>query len=69
MRASVIRPRSETITILSSEKRSRSFCTWAFRVVGSAVLPSNTSTATGHPSRLQSRPKTIWTLPLFLSLE
>src|SRR3984885_9499818 len=30
-------------------KRVRSLVIWAASVIGSAVLPSNTSTATGHP--------------------
>ena len=69
MRALVSRPRSPTMIMRSSEKRSLSFCTWALNVPGSAVLPSKTSTATGHPSRLQSSAKTIWGLPGLPSLE
>ena len=42
--------------IPASGRVSLSFCTWEARVIGSAVSPSNTSTAIGQPSRLQSRP-------------
>jgi hypothetical protein len=59
IRAAVIMPRSPTSTTRLSWKRWRSFSIWAASVVGSAVLPSNTSTATGQPSAAHSRPKTI----------
>ena len=51
MRASVSIPRSPTSTTRERAKRWRSFSMWTPTVLGSAVLPSNTSTATGHPSR------------------
>ncbi len=38
---------------------SRNVWIWAPNVRGSAVLPSNTSTATGRPSRSHSKAKTI----------
>ena len=38
-------------------------------VLGSAVFPSNTSTATGHPARLHKSPKTIYNLSFFPSRE
>ena len=50
MRAWVIMPRSPTSTTWSSAKRCLSFSIWAASVIGSAVLPSNTSIATGQPS-------------------
>jgi hypothetical protein len=56
MRAWVIMPRSLTRTTWSRWKRYLSLVTCAARVIGSAVLPSNTSMATGQPSGAQSRP-------------
>ena len=46
-----------------SPKRVRSLSICAPRVAGSAVSPAKTSTATGQPSALHSRPKTICALP------
>jgi hypothetical protein len=40
-------------------KRSLSLATCTATVDGSAVLPENTSTATGQPLAAQIRPKTI----------
>ena len=62
IRASVIMPRSPTSTTRESLKRWRSFLIWDPSVLGSAVFPSNTSTATGHPARLHKSQKTIWFL-------
>ena len=59
MCASVSIPRSPTSTTRSRAKRRRSLSSYAPTVRGSAVLPSKTSTATGHPSRLHSSPNTI----------
>jgi hypothetical protein len=56
MRASVIMPRSPTSTTRSRPKRCFSFSICGASVVGSPVLPSNTSIATGQPSGAQSRP-------------
>jgi hypothetical protein len=56
IRALVNIPRSPTSTTRSSAKRCFNLTIWAASVAGSAVLPSNTSTATGKPSRVQSRP-------------
>jgi hypothetical protein len=69
IRASVIMPRSPTSTTRESLKRWRSFSIWAPSVLGSAVFPSNTSIATGHPARLHKRPKTICNLSFFPSRE
>jgi len=44
-----IMPRSPTITMRSIPKSSRSLCTAGMKVRLSAVLPSCTDTATGHP--------------------
>ena len=49
-------PRSPTSTTRLMPKRSLSFSTCELSVAGSAVLPSNTSTATGSPSRVHSSP-------------
>ena len=67
MRAAVSIPRSPTSTTRASPKRCRSFATWLATVRGSLVDPSNTSTATGQPAPVHSRPKTICKLPFFLS--
>ena len=40
--------------------------TWLATVSGSAVEPSKTSTATGQPSAVHSRPKTICSVPFFV---
>ena len=56
MRAEVIMPRSPTSTRRLMPKRSFTFSICALKVDGSAVLPSNTSTAIGSPSRVQSSP-------------
>ena len=69
MRASVSSPLSPTRTTRDSEKRPASFSTWEATAPGSAVLPSNTSAATGQPSRSQSRAKTICSLPRLPSRE
>ena len=65
MRASVIMPSPDLIrgspmsTTRLRWKHCLSLATWLATVVGSAVLPSKTSTATGQPSPAHSRPKTI----------
>ena len=69
MRALVSMPRSPTNTNRCRPKRSRSLSTCAATVLGSAVLPGNTSTATGQPSALVSKPQTICGLPLRSSRE
>src|SRR6201999_2259724 len=56
IRAEVSMPRSPTSTTRERPKRCLSLLTWLVSVAGSAVLPSNTSTATGSPSRVHSRP-------------
>jgi hypothetical protein len=53
IRASVIMPRSPTRTTRRKPKRWRSLSIWVLSVLGSAVLPANTSTAIGQPSRAQ----------------
>jgi hypothetical protein len=58
MRALVSRPRSPTITTRCSWKRCFSLSICTDNVSGSAVLPSNTSTATGQPSAAHIRPMT-----------
>jgi hypothetical protein len=63
----VIMPRSPTRTMRLKPKRSLSLSTCVLSVVGSPVLPSNTSTATGQPVAEHSRPNTICSLPDFLS--
>jgi hypothetical protein len=68
MRALVSMPRSPTSINRCRPKRSRSLRTCAATVLGSAVLPGNTSTAMGHPSALVSKPQTIG-LPLRSSRE
>ena len=57
--ALVIMPRSPTSTTRFSSKRPFSLSICAASVFGSAVSPSNTSTATGQPSAAHSTPKTI----------
>src|SRR5215831_11414798 len=47
MRASVSNPRSPTRTTRDKPKRCRSLSICGAKVMGSAVLPSHTSTATG----------------------
>ena len=69
MRALVIMPRSPINTISERPNRWRSLLTWVATVLGSEVLPANTSTATGHPEALVSRPKTICSLPDLSSRE
>jgi hypothetical protein len=59
MRALVSTPRSPTITTRCSLKRCFNLSICADSVTGSAVLPSNTSTATGQPSAVHIRPMTI----------
>src|SRR6516165_1590264 len=49
-------------TLAPQVQKVRTFCTCGASVVGSPVLPSNTSTATGHPSALHRSPKTICSL-------
>ena len=63
MRAEVGMPRSPTITTSAMRKWFLSLSTWAATVMGSARLPSKTSTATGQPSRLVSSPNSIWGRP------
>ena len=55
-RAAVSMPRSPTSTTRVSPNRSLTLLTWVATVVGSPVLPSNTSMATGTPSLLVSSP-------------
>ena len=69
MRASVNIPRSPTSTTLENPKRRLSLSTCAPTVAGSAVLPSNTSTATGRPSASHSSPNSICSLPRLPSRE
>ena len=63
MRAVVSMPLSPTSAILSIRNRFRTRADWLDTVVGSAVLPTNTSTATGHPSRAHSSPMVICFFP------
>jgi hypothetical protein len=56
IRSEVIMPRSPTSTTRLMLKRSLSFWTCEVSVAGSAVLPSNTSTATDSASRVHSSP-------------
>ena len=56
MRALVSIPRSPTIATWARANRSFSLATWELTVVGSPVLPLNTSTATGMPSLEVSSP-------------
>jgi hypothetical protein len=56
MRALVIMPRSPTSTTRDRPKRCLSLSIWVASVIGSAVLPSNTSTATGPPSAAHNKP-------------
>jgi hypothetical protein len=69
IRAEVIMPRSPTITTSVSPKRSRTVAAAAMNAVGSAVLPANTSTATGRPSGSQVSPYSIWSRPVLPSRE
>ena len=55
-RAAVSMPRSPTRTTRVIPNRSLTLPTWLATVVGSPVLPLNTSMATGMPSLLVSRP-------------
>ena len=55
-RAAVSMPRSPTSTTLVMANRSLTLVTWLFTVVGSPVLPLNTSIATGMPSGEVSSP-------------
>src|SRR5215472_587212 len=50
-------------------KRCLSLSTYAASVIGSAVLPANTLTATGQPPAAHSRPETICSLPFLASRE
>jgi len=59
IRALVSTPRSPTITTRCSLKRCFSLSICGDSVIGSAVLPPNTSTATGQPSAAHIRPMTI----------
>ncbi len=52
-------PRSPTSTTRERPKRVLSLLTWAASVIGSAVLPSNTSMATGSPSRVHGDDTTV----------
>ena len=61
MRAEVSAPISHQDHAGEAEAEA-SLSTWQATVFGSLVLPSKTSTATGHPSGEQSSPKTIWSL-------
>ncbi len=64
-RAEVSMPRSPTITTRLRPKRWRTLSSCGPSVVGSPVLPSKTSTATGQPSRhRKTEPKTICNLSL-----
>ena len=55
-RAAVSMPRSPTSTTLVIPNRSLTLVTWAATVLGSPVLPANTSMATGMPSGEVSSP-------------
>ena len=63
MRAAVSMPRSPTSTTRCKPKRVRIFSTWQATVLGSDVEPSKTSTASGQPSAVHNRPKTICNVP------
>src|SRR6202040_2756046 len=54
-------------TTRDKPKRSLSLSICADNVIGSAVLPSNTSPATGQPSAAHSRPQAICSLPFLPS--
>ena len=69
MRASVNIPRSPTNTTFENPKRRRSLSICAPTVAGSAVLPWNTSTATGRPSASHNSPNSICNLPRLPSRE
>ena len=69
IRAEVIMPRSPTMIICSMPNVPRTACTASGNVFGSPVLPAKTRTATGRPSRLVSRPYSIWALPRLPSRE
>ena len=69
MRAAVSMPRSPTRISRSRPKRWRTFVRTAVSVFGSPVLPSNTSTATGHPAAFVSTPNTICSLSRLPSRE
>ena len=56
--AEVIIPRPPTGTTRRRPNRSRTFSTCAESIFGSAVFPSNPSTATGHPSSEPGTPNT-----------
>src|SRR6266568_4310167 len=66
--AAVSIPRSPTRTTVVRPNRSLSLPTCAATVLGSPVLPLNTSIATGMPSLLVSSPYTIWSRPRTPSL-
>ena len=67
MRAVVSMPRWPTSAMRLMPKRWRMRCTCAATVAGSAVLPANTSTASGQPSAAHSGANTICCLPRLLS--
>jgi hypothetical protein len=62
-RAVVIMPRSPISTTRSIPKRCLSLLIWLASVEGSPTLPSNTSTAIGHPSAVHNSPNTICSFP------
>ena len=69
IRACVIIPRSPTKVTSVRPKRSRTAAVAAMNAVGSAVLPANTSTATGRPSASARIPYSICGLPRLPSRE
>jgi len=62
IRAWVSIPRPPTRTTFEREKRWRTVAICEASVVGSAVLPGNASTDTGHPSRSHNRLNSICSL-------
>jgi len=69
MRAEVSMPRSPTQAIAEMPNRSLTLLTWEATVLGSPVLPANTSTQMGTPSAVQTSPKTICGSSCLLSRE
>ena len=69
MRASVSIARSPTSTTRASPKRSLSFSICTPTVIGSTVLPWNTSTATGAPWASHNSPNSICSLERLPSRE
>ena len=69
IRALVIIPRSPTMTASVMPNFSRSISTASMKAVGSAVLPGNTRTAAGRPSKSVSSPYSICCLPRLPSRE